>query len=434
MSVKNKAVVISLLVTLVIVPLLAGCVTAPTAPAASGAPAAAATSAPAKVEIQMWHRWSGATGDAAAKLARDFEATHPDITVKDVSQAGEYIDLLQKMNADMAAGKQPPDVLIGGYNFLNYIAAELKPVPMDQLGGAEAQAVFDRYDPSVLKLGAVNGQQIGLPFALSNIVMYYNADLFKAAGLDPNNPPKTWDEVTAQGMTLKEKTGKYAIAIQKVDNWPDQALIFSNGGQLLSADQKCVAFNNPQAVEAYQMWAKLHSDGLAPKITDEEANASFTAGNLGMWITTIFRLGTFRSQTTFDLGVAPLPAFDGKPTALPGGGAAIMVFAKDPAKQKAAWELAKYLTSQEAMASWTKTGYLNVIKAEVPVAKGQEVAYEQRARAVPWLSWPGGSKGLEIDRNFLSERTKIIYGDEDAKTGLDKAAADANSMLTGCAK
>jgi len=390
------------------------------------------SAAPAKpVEVELWHRWSGPVQESLVGVLREFEKKQSTVVVKDQSQAGEYIDLLQRMIASLAAGKQPPDILIGGYNFMNYIGTELKPQPLDQLGGAEAQEVYRRYDPAVLKLGFFGGKQIGLPFALSNIVLYYNADLFKAAGLDAKAVPKTWDEVIAVSKTLKDKTGKYPVALQKIDNWPDQALIFSNGGKLLSDDGVCVAFNNPQAADAYQMWAGLHKTGLAPKGTDEELVASFTGGGIAMFATTIMRLSSFRAQAKFDLGVAPLPAFAGKPKSLPGGGAAIMIFSKDPAKQKAAWEVAKYLVSEEAMRSWTKTGYLPVVKGNIPIPKGQEPAYAQLPNAVSWLSWPGGAKGLEIDKLFLDTRTKIIYGELDAKEGLNKAAATANGLL-GC--
>ena len=99
-------------------------------------------------------------------------------------------------------------------------------------------------------------------------------------------------------------------------------------------------------------------------------------------------------------------------------------------KQKdAAWELCKYLTSQEGMAKWVQTGYVAPIKAKVPVAKGQEIAYDQLQFAKPWAWWPGGEIGLEIDRLFLDMRTKIIWGEIGVKEGLDQAVATCNNLL-----
>lgn len=415
MSTRGRVISASLIAVLALSPLLY------VSPAASAS----------KVEIEVWHRWSGRIQEALVSLLRDFEKKQPNVAVKEVGHPGEYIDLIQKMMANRAAGKQPPDLFVGGYNLLPYVATALKPIPIDRVGGREAQEVYKRYEPSILKLGAVDGQQMGLPFALSNIVLYYNMDLFREAGLDPNSPPKTWNDVFTLGKTIKEKTGKHPVAIQKIDNWPDQALIFSNGGKLLSDDRKCVAVNNPQAVEVYEMWARLHKEGLAPKATDEEVTASFTGGSIAMFATTIFRLSSFREQSRFELGVGPFPAFEGKRKALPGGGAAIMIFARYTAKQEAAWSLAKFLTSEEAMRPWTKLGYVPVIKGRFPMARGQEVANAQIRYFVPWLAWPGAAKGLEIDRMFLDRRTKIIYGDLDAREGL-KELADAANALLGC--
>ncbi len=391
----------------------------------------AETSDPQKpVEITVWHRWSGANGEILSDIFRSFEAQNPGIIIKDSQKIGEYLVLLQTLMADLAAGSPPPDVLIGSYNYLDFLYSELSPVPIDTLADRDlVEKVFNRFETSVLDLGKVEGVQAGVPYAISNIVLYYNPDIFRAAGLDPDNPPKTWDEVFEQGRIIKEKTDKYAIAIQKMDNWADQALIFSNGGHLKSVDGSKVLFNDEGSVGAYEMWARLHAEELSPPGADEEIAASFLAGDLGMYGTTIMKLLSQRNMATFELGVAPFPAFTGKEKRLPAGGAAISVFTEKKESQDAVWKLIDYMTSDEALKEWTKTGYLCVTKADVPVAKGQDIAYSQVPNAVPWQAMPGGSTGLEIDRIFLDTRTKIIYGNVDAKEGLDSAAEASNKLL-----
>ena len=382
-------------------------------------------------EIEVWHRWSGANQEALQAVIKEFQQKNAAITVKEMGMPGEYVELLQKMIANLAAGKQPPDILIGGYDFLNYIADELKPIPMDVLGGNEAKEVFGRFEPAVLKLGQVGGKQVGMPYAMSNIVTFYNPDLFKAAGLNSTAMPKTWTEMFTLGKVLREKTGKFPVHIQDVSNWTDQALIFSNGGRYLSDNGKCVAFNNVEAVNALDMWARLHAQGLSPKGTDAEMTASFTAGGIGMYVASIMKLSSLRQNSKFDIGVAPFPAFEGKKPALPIGGAALFVFSKESAKQKAAWELVKYFLSDGGLRTWTKTGYLGPTKAKMEVAKGQEVAYAQLPNSVPWLSWPGAGKGMEVDRIFLNTRNKIRFGETGAKEGLERAAQQSNALL-GC--
>lgn len=383
-----------------------------------------------KIEITLWHRWGGVNKELLTSLLRSFEAQNPTIKVNDQEKVGEYLVLLQKVMADLAAGNPPPDMLVGSYNYLDFIATELRPISIDKLASAnDVKNLYSRFDPAVLNLGKIGSNQVALPFAISNIVLYYNPEIFKAAGLDPKKTPKTWDEVFAMGKIIKQKTGKATIAIQKMDNWADQALIYGAGGRLLSPDGKKVAFNDPNTISAYTMWANLHKEGLSPTGTDEELQASFLAGDMAMYCTTIMKLLSQRQSAKFELGVAPFPAFAGKPQKLAAGGAGITVFSKDQEKQKAAFKLLEFLTTDGSMKEWTKTGYLCITKASVPVSPGQEVAYAQLSMSAPWQAMPGGSVGLEIDKIFMDARTKIIYGSIDPKTGLDKAVVDCNKLL-----
>jgi multiple sugar transport system substrate-binding protein len=324
-----------------------------------------------------------------------------------------------------------PDLFVGGYNLMNYIHTEMKPVLINQLAPSPAAytELVNKYIPAMIKLGEIGGDQIGVPFALSNIVMFYNDDIFKAAGLSSADVPKTWEDVIRVGTIIKEKTGKFAVGMQKVDSWPDLGIIYSNGGKLLSDDGRKVAFNNPQAAEAIGMWQSLHQKGLAAIDTDAELMASFIAGNVGMYVSSCMKLASIQSSVTFNLKVAECPAFGTKTKALPAGGAAIMSFTRDKAKYNAIWRFLDYATSPEAMEMFSKSGYLVVTKAQVPVTPGQEAAYVQLQYAVPWTAWPGGSAGLEIDRLYINKRLEIIHGNLDVTSTLNQLAADCNKLL-----
>jgi multiple sugar transport system substrate-binding protein len=383
------------------------------------------------VTLQLWHRWSGLNEEALNQVIRGFEAKNPDVKIVSTGQPGEYMELLQKMIADMAAGNPAPDLFVGGYNLMNYIHTEMNPVLINNLASNSAAYTefANKYIPSMLKIGEIGGDQIGVPFALSNIVMYYNADIFKAAGLSDADVPKTWDDVIRVGTIIKEKTGKYAVGMQKVDSWPDLGLIYSNGGKLLTDDGKKVAFNNPQAAEAVAMWQSWHRRGLAAIDTDAELMASFIAGNVGMYVSSCMKLSSIRNSVTFNLKVAECPSFGTKRKALPAGGAAIMSFTKDKSRYNAIWRFMDYATSPEAMEMFTKSGYLAVTKAKVPMAPGQEAAYAQLEYAVPWTAWPGGSAGLEIDRIYINKRLEVIHGNLDVASTLNQVAADCNKLL-----
>ena len=85
------------------------------------------------VKLTLWHRWSGANSDYLAQVVRAFEAKNKNIKIDIIAKPGEYMQLLQSMVADIAAGNQPPDLFIGGYNLLDYIATELQPTELKNL-------------------------------------------------------------------------------------------------------------------------------------------------------------------------------------------------------------------------------------------------------------------------------------------------------------
>lgn len=384
------------------------------------------------VTLQLWHRWSGANEAALVDVIAAFEEANPNIKIEVTAKPGEYIELLQKMIADLAAGIDPPDLFVGGYNLLNYISTEMEPVPVNELAPSEeAYAAFtDKFEDTILALAQAGGVQVGVPYAMSNIVTFYNTELIEEAGLTEADIPATWDDMFTAGAQIASGTGKYAVGMQKVDTWPDLGIIYSNGGQLLSEDGTKVAFNNPEAAEALTMWQNLHLEGLAPICTDDELFASFVAGDVAMYVASVMKLNTLKDSSSFTVGTAQCPAFTGKDKKLPAGGAAIISFTgDDQAKRDACWTFMDFATEPEPMTTFTQTGYLCVTKADVPVAEGQQPAYDQIPYAVQWTAWPGGSIGLEIDKLYLNTRTEIIHGDIDALEALDKLADTCNALL-----
>ncbi len=388
-------------------------------------------SAQEQTTLNLWHRWSGTNEEILNQCVAQFEAKNPGVKIEITAKAGEYFELLQSMIADAAAGNEKPDIFVGGYNLLNYIANEMDPVNVDQLTGDKAalDALYANFTPEMLALGNVDGEQVGLPVAVSNMVMYCNMDIFKQAGLTEADIPATWEEVAKVSETIKSKTSHYGIAIQLPDNWGDQALVFSAGGELLSEDKTRVDFTNEGCVKALTMWQDLYKKGYSPVATDTEQTANFNAGDIAMICTTIMKINTFGEHAAFELKVAQCPGFEGLKKQLPAGGAAMISFSADDAKKAAAFEFMKYMTSQEGMETFTKTGYLCVTTAQVPMVNGQEAAYAQTQYARPWECWPGGSVGLEIDARWLTVRNAILMEGKDVVESLTALQEECNAML-----
>ena len=380
--------------------------------------------------ITLWHRWGGANEKTLNQCVQEFMAENPDIKVDVIAKPGIYFDLLQSMIADAAAGNEKPDIFVGSYNLLNYIAEELVPTAVDELAPSkEAVAeLYGRFTPEMLALAQYDGEQIGLPLAVSNMVMYCNMDIFEAAGLTRDDIPTTYEQAMEVAQTIKDKTGKYAFFMQVGDNWGDQGLIFSDGGELLSKDKTHVDFTNEGILHAIQTWQDMYNKGYTPVCTHNEGVAMFNSGDVAMLQTTIMSIRTFRDYVP-NMEVAQCLGFEGKTKQLPAGGAAMISFATKDVRKAAAYRFLDFMTSQKGMEMFTTTGYLCVTKAEVPVNPGQEAAYAQTQYARPWECWPGGSAGLEIEARWLSVRSSILMENKDVAATLQALEDECNALL-----
>lgn len=386
-----------------------------------------------QITLSFWHRFGAGSKNATIleECCREFEAQNPGVVVDISPQGAEYFDLLQKMIADAAAGNPLPDVFFAGYNLLNYIATELDPVNIEDLAPNEEELseILGRYSPEVLALANYGGEQIGLPLAMSNMIMYVNMDIFKKAGLTEDDIPTTFEEVFEVCEAIKQNTSHYGFACQLADNWGDQALIFSAGGELLSPEKDRVDFTNEGMIKAMTNWQNLYNNGYTPICNDDELNANFNAGNLAMITTTVMKISTYADYADFDLRMAQTPGYEGFSKQLPAGGAAMISFSKDEAKRDAVFDFMQYMTSQEGMELFTDTGYLCVTTDTVEMVDGQEPAYEQIQYARPWECWPGGSVGMEIDAMWLSTRNAIIMEGKDIVSTLTALEEECNMML-----
>lgn len=416
---------------------------------AESKPAAPAQAAPAKapagpskpVAIEYWHINSESFGlPAIREQIAAFSQKYPNIRVEERNQPGNYAGLMQNLQAALAA-KNPPAVAQIGHNFLGYVSENIPYTPVEEFTGSEPEFIKN-YTENILDLGRYKGKLVGMPLSLSSPVMYVNADLLKAAGLESEKLPTTFDESRAAARTVKDKTGKFGIWIQSYagDYWNIQALIQSNGGRLLSEDRTQVVWDGPEAVEAMQLHGDLaQSDRTLPVVTGDEGHQSFMNGDIAMAITSIARLSGIAAASKFTLLTAKHPTFGTKPRKVPGGGNSLYVFATDPDQKAAAWEWIKFLAGPEGQTSWVKgTGYVPIrngiaddpqyLKTYLDEKRQMRAALDQLPDVVPWAVFPGRNS-LQIGQVLTDARDEILGGNRDAKSALTEAAAKANALI-----
>ena len=399
-----------------------------------------------KTVIEYWHCNAETQGGLVVdELVKQFNESNDHIQVVAKYNPDMYKGLMQNLQAEAAAGNSPALVQIG-WAFLDYFSNNFSYVSpqeaIDKFDKEEAGFLQDKFLPNVLEL-ALNseGSQVGIPYSLSNPVLYINKDILREAGL-PEEGPATWQEVSEFAKTVKEKTGKYGFYMQEpADFWAQQGLIESSGAKMLTTNaegKKEAAFATEDGIEAMQLMADMVKDQTALHISWEEGCQSFIDGNCAMLYTTIARRASVQKGAQFDAATVKSPLWNDKERMVPAGGCFLAITAQGDDQVKAAWEFEKFLYSVESMAAWTEgTGYVpprkdvagaeNGLKTFLAENKMMNAAIEQMDGVVPWTAFPGDA-GLQAEQMLLDMRDQILGGQVTAEQGM-KATQDAINQL-----
>jgi multiple sugar transport system substrate-binding protein len=403
----------------------------------------AAGPAAAQTEITVQYAIPDIFKEVHEEIAKQFMAANPAIKVKFLQPAKEYEDATQQVLRNAVTGNLP-DVTYQGLNRQRILADRNIAQPLDGLIAAEKDWASKGYDGALLTLGQVKGKQYGMGFSLSTPIIYFNADLVKKAGGDPDNFPTTWDGIFALAKKIDDPANKvsgFHFDWDITGNWMWQALVFSNGGTMLTADEKKVAFDGPPGQKAINTLARMRSEGTMRDVSQATALQDFVSGRLGIWAHSTSRLGgvTKQSQGVFTLRTARFPLGAGAESRLPAGGNVAMVLAKDPAKQKAAWEYLKFATGPVGATIMVKgTGYFpaNALPAKDPKMLGEfynqnpnhRVAIGQLPSMTAWYAFPG-ENGLKITDVIKDHLQSVVNQSAKPDAVLTKMAADTQALL-----
>jgi len=421
-----KAKIISPLIFLVIfVLILSSCQAAPTTQPAVTQPAVdqpvatppPATVAPltAPVEITFWHQYDKKNAAVMAILVSEFNDSHPNVKVNTVKQPS-YDEFKTLLQTSVLSGTSPDVAAVDLIWVPQYIRDEALQ-SLDGFMASDDQFNIDDFYPLLSNYDIKDGKRYGLPFDTNNIALVWNKDLFAAAGLDPEAPPKTWEELE----TMAEKctnTDNRVIGFAIFDDpaivgisWNFQYLLWQAGGEFLNADNTAAAFNSPEGLKALTFIANMNQGhGSIPGSKGTFGDGLACMGVDGTW------LFGYRSSAPFKWDVAPLPIPEGGQPATNTGGEHLIMF-KTPNNPSAAWEFMKYLTSTAIQKRWVMaTGMLPVVKSvgedkayldwqtvAEPRMKGflEQMPYAHTRPAIPLYTQVSDAFAAEIQKAYL---------------------------------
>ncbi|WP_248448927.1 ABC transporter substrate-binding protein [Sinorhizobium meliloti] len=288
------------------------------------------------------------------------------------------------------------------------------------------------YYPNIVDTVTFEGTQWGVPIAFSTKALYWNKDLFKQAGLDPEVPPKTWAEEIAFAKQIKEKTGiaGYGLPAKTFDNTMHQFMhwVYTNNGKVIDGDN--IVIDSPEVLAALQAYKDITPFSVegATAYEQNEIRAIFLDGKVGM-IQSGSGAAARLKETKVNWGVAPLPL---GPSAKGEGTLLItdsLVVFKDTGVEEKAIEFAKFITSPGPQGEYELQGGAGL----TPLRPSPKV--DEFVKADP--SWKpfidgiayGGPEPLFKDfkgfQNTMIEMVQsVVTGKAEPTDALKKAAAD----------
>ncbi|MDY0406381.1 ABC transporter substrate-binding protein [Virgibacillus sp. 179-BFC.A HS] len=398
-----------------------------------------------KKEIAFWHAMSGDNGKALEDIVDKFNEQSDDVHVKAVYQ-GSYDEELSKLRAVGGSNEAPALVQIFEIG-TKYMSESGFITPMQDFIDKDN---FDtsKLESNILSYYTLDDKLYSMPFNTSNAVMFYNKDKFKEAGLDPDNPPKTFSEVKDAAEKLA-KDGDYGFTMATI-GWFVEQLMANQGALYLdndngrSGDATKSLINSDEGVAIFKWLDEMNKAGTFKNYGSdwEDPRAPFFAGQVGMYFDSTANTAEVIKNSSFDVGTAPLPGADDKDRqGLIVGGASLWITNQVPKEdQDAAWEFVKFVTKPDIQAQWAaSTGYFpitpdaydeDVLKKKYDENPQFKVAVDQleNTKVSPATQGPLTTVMPEA-RKIIESALGELYEGGDPKKVLDNAAKKITDAL-----
>ncbi|WP_353154470.1 ABC transporter substrate-binding protein [Pollutimonas bauzanensis] len=398
--------------------------------------------AAAKIELIVDYPYPDVFNSVHEELAKRFSEKFPDYSVKFRAPTTEYEAAAQQALRH-AVTNQLADVSFQGLNRQRVFVDRGIAVDLTPFIKTEQDWEKRGYSESLMSLGHVNGIQSGIGFSLSTPIVYYNADLITKAGANTDKLPTTWDEIIAladKSRSANPDTKGLHYDWEITGNWLWQSMVFSKGGKMLDDAEKKVAFDNAIGQESIAQMGRMVENGTMENYNYNEAAQLFVSGKMAVFSSSTSRLSGLEKQIgdRFKLVTGFFPIY-GENGRVPAGGNVAMMFAKDPARQKAAWEYIKFVTGPEGAVVMTKnTGYFpaNMLPIEDPNGlKGfydknpnQYTAVKQLPWLTGWYAFPG-ENGLKITDVILDNLQTVFDKSVQPQAALQNMSKEVQKLL-----
>lgn len=393
-----------------------------------------------RVKLELWDWWGdGQYKDVIEKLCTDFNDSQDKYEVVHVNYP--WGDVWTKALAATAAGT-PPDIIIQDIRTTTHRAEAQQATDLTDLIAAEGDGFVDKFFPQLMDAMKYQDKIYGLPYVTDTRILYYDKDAFAEAGLDPEAPPQTWDQLVEYSRKLdkKNENGTY----DQLGFYPGtlewNAWAFCADAKDYTDDAGNVYVNTPEKVQMferiyndyYEYYGKKVLDNFSAEFGNGMTNP-FVAGKVAMWVNTPTEFTKVRDYAPDkNYGVALMPELNEGAGHFSWGGGFTVEIPYGAKNVEGSWEFAKFITSKESQVYWASQVYdtvANMEAAEDPSLKEIPV-FDKAIEAMPEtvvtkdrLTAPGAS---DLVLPYLDE---IILGNKTPQAALDEAQAQIEDLV-----
>jgi multiple sugar transport system substrate-binding protein len=335
-----------------------------------------------------------------------------------------------KYQTSIASGSTP-DIAQMGTTWMADFSDAFDPTPSE----IDTSSFF----PSAVKATQVNGASYGVPWYVDTRVLYYRKDLAAKAGI--TTAPTTWDELKTLAKAMQTKAGaKWGIRLPSGADAFQSSLTFpwSNGAQMMNADNTKWTFDNPQWIDAYKYYQSLFTEGIASKTPATGAGAAesaFVDGSVPMLIDGPFEIGALNEAGGAGFqdkyAVAPVPKKESATSFI--GGSILTVFKKSK-NRAAAWKFVQFLSQPDTQAAWQKaTGDLPAVQAawKDPALAGDAKLSVFAEQLKDTNSPPAVTTWTQVSSEADSLLEQIVKANLDPAEAFKTLQSKADSIGTG---
>lgn len=395
----------------------------------------------APITLTVWHAARGVNAATLNALAEDFHTAYPTIILQTVPKSSEG-ELMRQAIAALALN-QPPDLIIASNRTIFEFARSDTLAPLDAYLNDPARGLSENeradFFPGLIDTGRFQKQLVAFPFDLRAVVLYYNADLLKAAKMDA--PPRTWDQFSnaARGTTKGAVRG-WAMT---PNAFVFYAFQFSRGSTILNDAQTQAQFGDDAGMKSLQMIVALDKGGAAYLAgSADAAQNDFAQGKTALLFGTTDQLPALadalaRAGANFQWGIANVPQNDPAKATATVFGTNVAIFKTSDERARAAWLFARWLAQPEQTARWSRAANALPVRASArPLLAADATANPmlQRlrdsigdplptARAVPAVK-----DAAKIDEAIV-EMGMAVANNADIAGALNQATTRVNRLL-----